>query len=344
MKFAVHFDLKGFCKKHKKLLLICIGVLLVAGAGIGGIRYYYVQKSPEKALQNITLALQKGNRVALATLVDFRSLSEHFSQQVISTYRAEKMPPLPELADNLQQKVLDTLGAKADDSVKGAKQPLFAPLSPFPTDTLAQIATTLKLEKVDGNYALARAKVDYPRAEKSFALVFKMDKSGSEGWRITKIANAAELIQAFMASETSIERQKAAALAEKNAEQRKRMSDQFVLHSCTAVAGLLSDNQTALLSVEIMGRNPGPHAIFNFNVEVSLVGKKRPAQSSVFLLNLAKRTLQGEDFAHTWNITLDLQNPEHQYLLQEKNLQCTIQFNNMGLGSGEMLFVRKNLQ
>lgn len=344
MKLALRFDIKGFCKKHKKLLLMCVIVLMVAGGSLGGLRYYYVQKSPEKAVQNIILALQKGNRVALATLVDFRSLSETFSQQLLSTYRAEKMPPLPELAEMFQQKVLDTLGAKVDDSAKAAKLPLFAPLNPFPPDTLAQIATTLKLEKVDGNYALARAKVDYPRAEKSFTLLFTMDKNGSDAWRITKIVNAPEIIQAFMASEASIEQQKAAALAEKNAEQRKRMNEQFVLHSCTAVAGLLSDNQTALLTVEIMGRNPGPHAVLNFNVEASLIGKKRPTEPSVFLLNLAKRTLQGEDFAHTWNITLDLQNPEHLYLLQEKNLQCTIQFNNMGLGSGEMLFVRKNLQ
>lgn len=344
MKFAVRMDIKGFIGRHKKLLVCFVGLVALAGCVVGGLRYYTIQRSPEKAVQTITLALQKGNRIALASLVDFRSLAENFSQHIVAAYGADTVPPLPDLADTIQQKVLESFDAKAAESGKPTKAALYAPLNPFPPDTLVQIGTTLEVQTIENNFALLRAKVDYPRAETAFTLVFQMDKSASDAWRISKIVNAAEMVQAFMAAEASIARQKADALAEKNAEQRKRMDAQLRIHSCTAVAGLLSDRQTALLTVEILGRNPGPHAVHNLNIEASLTGKKDPHAPSIFLLNLAKRTLQGEDFSHTWNIALDVQNPEHQYLLREKTLQCGVQFNNMGLSSGEVLFVRKNLQ
>lgn len=343
-KILANINMKEFFTKYKKILVLSIGVLLLLGGAVGGFGYYQAQRSPEKALKNITLALQKGNRVALATLVDFRVLSEHFSAAIVAAYGKDKVPSVPELADALQQQVLDGLDAKPDDSAKPVKADPYAPLHPFPLDTLAQIATTLQLETAEDTFALLRAKVDYPRAEKNFALVLQMDKTTSGAWRISKIVNAADIVRAFIASEASIAQQKSFALAEKNNEQRERMNGQFIVHSCTVVADLLSDGKTALMTIEILGRNPGPHAIHSFNIEASLTGTKPKVTPKVFLLNLAKRTLQGENFSHTWNITLDLQNPDHVYLLQEKKLQCTTRFNNMALGSGEVLFVRKNLQ
>lgn len=342
-KLLATIDIKGFIIKHKKISILCVSVVLLLGSAIWGLRYYHIQRSPEKALEKITLALQKGNRTELATLVDFRSLSEHFSAAIVAEYNSDNIPSMLELADALQQQVLEGLNAKPEDSSKPVKADPYAPLKPFPLDTLAQIATTLQLETAEENFALLRAKVDYPRAEKKFALVLQMNRTASGAWRISKVVNALEIVRAFMESEASIAQQKSLALAEKNAEQRKRMEEQLIVHSCTALADYLSDEKTALLTIEILGRNPGPHAIHSFNIEASLTGTKPQDTPSVFLLNLAKRTLQGENFAHTWNITLDLQKPEHIDLLQEKKLHCATRFNNMALGSGEVLFVRKNM-
>lgn len=344
MKFSVLSSLQFLLHKSKKIL-IGMGVLLVvATCTFFGWRHYQFKNSSLKALQDISQALQKGNRQSLAELVDFRTLSESFARQIVQDLPADAAhPPVEILAEHIQQRILDNFN-KAAEAPKGAKPSPFAPLNPLPPDTLAQIATSLTLEKAEDNFALAHAKVDYPRAEKAFTLIFQMEKKDGAPWRLTKISNAHEIVESFLQAQQSIDQQKSNALAAKNAEQQQRMDTQLIVSSCTAVAGMLSDGKTALLSVEILARNPGPHAVLNFNVKALLTGQKHPDQDISFLLNLAKRTLQGENFAHTWNIALDLQNPDHQYLLAEKKLQCTTKFNNMGLSSGEVLFVRKNMQ
>lgn len=343
MKFSMA-SLVPLLKRCKIFVFMLVGLCFLGSCVFFGWRHYQFKNSPQKALQEITQALQKGNRATLAMLVDFRTLSEAFSHQIIQEYPANSdIPSVEILAENMQQNIFAGIG-KVEDPPKGAKPNPYAPLAPLPADAMAQIATSLEMQQTDEQFALARAKVEYPRAEKTFILIFQLEKSAGRGWQLKKIANASELIQAFMLSQQSIEQQKADALAAKNAEQQKRMNAQMVVNSCTAVAGMLSDRKTALLSIEILAHNPGPHAVLNFNVETQLASKQHPAEQHRFLLNLAKRTLQGENFSHTWNIGLDLQNPEHLYLLEEKKLDCTARFNNMGLSSGEVLFLRKNLQ
>lgn len=343
MKFSLT-SLVPLLKRCKTFALILVGLCFLGSCVFFGWRHYQFKNSPQKALQEITQALQKGNHATLAMRVDFRTLSETFSHQILQEYPATSdMPPLEIIAENIQQRIFTGIG-KVEEPPKGVKPNPYAPLAPLPADAMAQIATSLEMQQVDEQFALARAKVEYPRAEKTFTLIFQLEKSAGRGWQLTKITNATELIQAFALSQQSIDQQKVDALAEKNAEQQKRMNAQMVVNSCTAVVGMLSDKKTALLSIEILAHNPGPHAVLNFNVETQLTSKLHPAEKHSFLLNLAKRTLQGEDFRHTWNIGLDLQNPEHLYLLEEKKLECTARFNNMGLSSGEVLFLRKNLQ
>lgn len=344
MKFSVLSLLLSLLHKSKKIL-IGIGLLLIVAACVFfGWRHYQFKNSPQKTMQNITQALHKAKLEHLAVLIDFRTLSESFARQMLQDLPKDAaLPPVTILAEQIQQRILDNF-TKPEEQPKGVKANPFAPLNPLPAGTLAQIGTSITLEKVEDNFALAHAKVDYPRAEKTFNLIFQLEKKGDAPWRLTKINNAHEIIQSFLEAQQSIDKQKSDTLAAKNAEQQQRMDSQLVVNSCTAVAGLLSDGKTALLSVEILARNPGPHAVLNFNVKTLLTGKKHSDKTISFLLNLAKRTLQGENFAHTWNIALDPQNPEHQYLLAERTLQCTTTFNNMGLSSGEVLFVRKNLQ
>lgn len=344
MKFFQKPSLAACLKRGKKGIIGTLVLAIVAGGAFWGWQQYQFKQSPQKALQDIALALQKGNRQSLAILVDFRSLSENFAQQVLQNSPAgAEFPPVEILAENVQQRILDSF-TKTEDPKKAAKPDPYAPLNPMPPDTIAQLATSIEMQQVGATFALARATVDYPRAEKKFTLIFQMEKKKGLGWQIIKIANAQELVHAFIQAQQSIDQQKSNALAEKNAEQQQRMDKQMVVNSCTAVAGMLSDGKTALLSVEVLARNPGPHAVLNFNLEATLNSTKNSEKTQKFLLNLAKRTLQGENLSHTWNITLDPQNPDHQDLLAEKKLQCTARFNNMGLSSGEILFLRKNLQ
>lgn len=344
MKIFQNPNLISCLKRGKKALIIAIVLAIATGGTVWGWRHYQFKHSSQKALQDITLALQKGNRQNLAMLVDFRSLSENFAQQILHYYPTNAgLPAVEILAENVQQHILDSF-TKVEEPKKGAKPNLYAPLKPLPADAMAQIATSFEMQQTDPDFALVRATVDYPRAEKKFILLFQMEKKEGLGWQLIKIVNAHELVQSFILAQQSIDLQKSNALKEKNAEQQARMNKQMVVNSCTAMAGLLSDGKTALLSIEVMARNPGPHAVLNFNIEVTLNSKKNSEKTEQFLLNLAKRTLQGENMTHTWNIGLDPQNPEHQYLLEEKRLQCTARFNNMGLGSGEVLFLRKNLQ
>lgn len=344
MKIFRKLPVESLLKRGKKILIGAMLAIIVAGCAFWGWQHYQFKQSPQKALQDITQALQKGNREQLAMLINFRTLSENFARQILQSYPAAvSLPPLEILAENVQQRILDNF-VKAEESKKGVKPNPYAPLNPMPADTIVQIGTSLEMQQADARFALVRAIVDYPRAEKKFTLIFQMEKKESLGWQLTKIVNTPELVQSFILAEQSIEQQKTNALAAKNAEQQQRMDKQMLVNSCTAVAGMLSDGKTALLTIEVLTRNPGPHAVLNFNLEASLNGKKHPGNAQKFLLNLAKRTLQGENLHHTWNITLDPQKPDHQYLLAEKTLQCTARFNNMGLSSGEVLFIRKNLQ
>ncbi|MEG2171929.1 MAG: DUF2939 domain-containing protein [Desulfovibrionaceae bacterium] len=345
MKFSLPLpivQLVPMLKEHKKKILILLFVSILTIFAILAWRHYHFKQSPQKTLQDISQALQKGNRPALAMLVDFRTLSESFAQQILQNAPPDShLPTLEILAETVQQRIFDSF-TKVEEK-KDAPKPLSsAPLDPLPADAMPQISTSLHLEQANASLVLARATVDYPRAEKKFILIFQLEKKPSTGWQLTKIVNAAELVNSFLLSQQSIDKQKAIALAEKNAQQQKRMHAQLVVNSCTAVAGMLSDGKTALLNVEILAQNPGPHGVMNFNVEVQLTGKKHPSTPHSFLLNLAKHTLQGETLTQTWNITLDLQKPEHVYLLAEKNLQCSTRFNNMVLSSGEVLFLRKN--
>lgn len=344
MKIFQSLSLAAWLKRGKKVVIGAMVLALITGGAVWGWQQYQFKQSPQKALQDIALALQKGNRQSLATLVDFRSLSENFAQQILQNYPAEAaLPPVEIVAENVQQQILDGF-VKTEDPKRAAKPNPYAPLNPMPADTIAQIATSIEMQQADTTFALARATVDYPRAEKKFTLIFRMEKKEGLGWQLIKIVNAQELVQSFIFAQQSIDQQKSNALAEKNAEQQQRMDKQMVVNSCTVMAGMLSDGKTALLSIEVLARNPGPHAVLNFNLEATLSSPKESEKSQKFLLNLAKRTLQGENLSHTWNIALDPQNPDHQYLLSEKKLQCTARFNNMGLSSGEVLFLRKNLQ
>ncbi len=240
--------------------------------------------------------------------------------------------------DAVQLAVLNALAAAKED--KPPKEPAAdAPLAPLPSDFIQQLAGKLTLQRTLDNIALIQCAVSYPRAGRDFPLLLQMTDTAEFGWRVTKVVNALELAQAFKAAEASLKLQQEAAFAEKNADQQLRMDKQFPISSCTVSAGRLSDRRTALMVIEVMGRNAGPSSIHNANLVVTVTDA---AQQPLFTrhLNVARRSLPGEQFNHTWTVELDPSDAASARLLGAKRLQCAVRLWALALGSGEVLHIR----
>lgn len=332
---------KAFLLRFRLPILLTLVVLLLAVGGAYGWRYYQYYTGPEHALLKLNAALTNTDQEQLAELVDFRGLAMDFAGAIQSVYPPAS--PSPEsrarIADAIQRMVLNALvEAKEDKPPKDL--PPNAPLAPLPPDFIRQLGGNLKLQRALDNVALVQHTVHYSRAERDFPLLLQMTRTPEFGWRITRIINAPDLVQAFKAAENSLKEQQEAAFAEKNADQQLRMDAQFNVISCTVSAGWLSDKRTALMVIEVMGRNTGSATIHNMNFLTTVMNS---SQTSLYFrhLNVARRILPGEQFRHTWTVDLNPREAADARLLAVKGLQCVARPWAMTLGNGEVLHIRE---
>ena len=332
------------CRRLRFVLLGVALVVLLALGGAYGWKTYKYRHSPDFALENLRKALQPPKPEALAKLVDFRALSLDLARNIYA-----ERPETPRqgnseeesialMAETIQRSLLEALeNARNPDN---AKKPVAAnaPLSPVPATLIAQLGNGLAMQSFKDGVALARAEVEYPRAERDFTVVLLLEERPGRGWTVTRIANAGELARQFAGAEQSLQRQRDEAFAEKNQAEQRRMNAQLRITSCTAAARLLADKTTALLSMEILGHNVGKEAIANLNLRVSITGKGAELQKQ---LNMAQRINPGENFAYTWNADISENTPENEALLRAGALQCAAEPHAMTLHTGVLLYIRE---
>lgn len=336
--------LKATILRLRLVLGISLVVILLAMGGAYGWKTYKFQQSPEFALQNLNKALLAGKKEELAHMVDFRSLATHLATTIYA-----RRPETPAtgtrdqsvmlLADAVQRMLLTALEPAKDDKAPPAV-PRESPLAPLPANFSSQLVGKLTLQSQKEGVAFAVVNINYGRVEKDFPLLLLMENK-PDGWRVTKLANADEVVTLFVNAEHYLHSQRDQALKEKNDEQLGRMNAQLEIRSCTAAVLRLSDKKTVLLSAQLIALNRGPHTIHNMNLMATFTPVSAPNTKYPRRVNIAVRMPPGEHITHTYNAELNMDNPEDAALAAAGPLQCTISPSAMALSSGEVLHLRE---
>jgi len=140
-----------FFKAHLKFFVGVVLLMLAGALAIGGLVYYRHQQfmEPIRAFQALQLALSAGDKIGLAGLADFRSLSGDFVRAALAVYQqpAVNEEQQVEMQDDAQRQTLKVLAGKKPAKSEDAKQRKpFTPVPPVPVDVVAQIAAGLKME------------------------------------------------------------------------------------------------------------------------------------------------------------------------------------------------------
>ena len=319
-------------------------VIVLAVGGAYGWKAYKYRQSPEFALEKLNKALLTGKKEDLAKMVDFRTLAIDLATIIYA--RRPETPAMGTqdqsvtlLADAIQRLLFTVLEPLKDDKAPPPVPPE-TPLAPLPYNFFPQVAGKLVLQSHQENAALAGATIRYGRIEQDFPLVLLMEHRG-DGWRVTRIANAGDMVRLFVQAENSLQQQRLLAWEEKNASELRRMNGQLDIRSCTAAVTRLSDQKTLLLTAQIVALNRGPHTIHNMNLVGSFTNPDVPALEEKRHINIAVRMPPGEQLIHTYNAELRLDDPGDAALAEAKSLICTISPQAMTLGSGEVLHLRE---
>jgi len=140
---------RNFFRAHLKFFAGVILLALAGASAVGGALFYRHQTGSGRAFQMLQEALNMGDKVGLATLADFRTLSEDFVQAVLAVYPQAETDEMQqaEMRDEVQRQVLKAFDAKKSTKSEGAKpRKIFTSVPVVPEDVVAQIAAGLKLE------------------------------------------------------------------------------------------------------------------------------------------------------------------------------------------------------
>lgn len=332
--------------KHRIVSIIALCILLAAlgAGGWYGWQQYQYRQSSAFALEKIRQALVPANPHGLSELVDFRTIGQEMAAATAKSFPFLLSGPEQERDINhrLQAALLkkfmdkDSKGSmfKEDES---PQVKLARPLEILPSDFASQLADTLTLKNTRPGEAVLSAKVENKQLERTFNLMFDMQKTAS-GWKVRNLLNARELAgelrEAMLARHAALRH----VYEDKNSATSKLMNQLLPLQSCTADAGLLSDKKTFVLIVHAIARNKGDKRINNFNLDTVISGRSGTPLLHRYL-NAAKPVAPGEDFNHRWSIELDGKSPVAQALLRDGPLQCNANWQTMVLNSGQMLQV-----
>lgn len=337
--------LKAFLKS---ILALCIrlrwpllGAATLLLLAIGGAHFwnrYQYQQSAEYALVLLQKALATPQPSVLASSIDFKSLGEDLAYWILQerphTPHTGDATAVARLSDSIQQALLKAVGDVRSNEKSKAPQ---ASLLPMPDNIIAQIAATLSLQTVQQGVAILRAEVAHTQANHTFVLSLVLEHRAGAGWIVTRLANAQDIVRQFVAAEQARVRQREEALVERNRNAQRRMDGQVQVLSCTAHAKTLHTQNTALLTVAVVGYNSGALSVHNLNFFVELTGAGDAVQRH---LNMAQRMHPGEHFTHTWNTDLN-DTPEDTALLRAGALHCVARPHSMVLSSGEWLYIEE---
>jgi hypothetical protein len=334
--------IQGFLRASRKFLVGLVVVGLIGGLTYGGVKYYRYSKGAEQAFQKLHVALTTGDKLGLAVMVDFRSLSEDMIRAVAAVYpqaATDEMRQV-ELQDEAQQMALNLLsgkkGAKPDPS---AKRKLFSPVPLLPDDIFPQIAAGLRLEtRSNERHIWTRFRHGDLQAIFPMHMLFEQRR---DAWVVTRLLNAHDLVSMYKEAADTLHSGDESERAEDNERIMNRMRAFFHAPQCQASVSLLDGKNEAVLVVKVTANNAETETLHHVNLlcDVGAAGGK-PVFSRQ--LNVVQRVSSGAAFSNTWTVVLDAQSEEAVGLLRAGPLSCTVDPKVLSVGMGEILYPRKN--
>ena len=344
MKVNFVTDISSWIKNHKKLAMGAVALLCAAiiAGGIFAYREYQYRQSANYAYEQLKLALVPGQPDRLAKLINFNAISREMAQAIEKTFPfyMEGKDQQRNIRNKIQNVLLQRFMQKEEKKASLPDEPqerLHLPLQILPDNFISQLSQNLVLREAGNNAAVIVAKLDQPLLERSFTLVFGMDKTVN-GWQVDRFLNVQEVLAQMREAMLQRHVKLRNVYEHKNSLTSKRMNEMLPVQSCVVNAGLLSDGKTLLMTVQVIGRNQGNIQINNFNVDTSIMGRNNKLVAQRFL-NVAKPVAPGEDFNHRWNFELEANSQLGRAIIQNQPLHCTAKWQTLGLNSSEVLHI-----
>jgi hypothetical protein len=331
---------EGFFGAHKKKI-VGILVVLALSLGAGGAFFHVYSSGPDYAFKSLKSALRDDDKAKIATIMDFRSLSEDLIHAVLAVYpkSAANETQAAELRDEAQRQAFKALSAgKASKQEAVPPRKLFEPV-PFVTeDLIPQLAAGMQLEKSKGVQILT--KFNHSGLQTVFPLRLLMERR-QDKWRVTRLLNAMELVGLYKGAMDVILAADEAKLAEKNEKITAKMRAHFDSPKCIASMNRMGGKHEAMLVVKVTAVNKEPATLHNVNLLCEVrASNGTPVYSRQ--LSVVQRVFGGDAFSNTWTIALDADSEEAARLLQAGPLSCSVEPKVMSVGVGEVLYPRKD--
>lgn len=326
-----------------RLLATLAAIVIIAGLCAGGWygwQTYQYRQSGEYAFERLRAALNPPDTAALAKMVDFNSISDDLAKAAAQAFPFYMAGPdqTREIRMNAQTALLRSFmekpPSKSQTPVEESEEDLLKqPLYLIPPDLLEQLSSSLAYHPKNDTSGYLSASIENKLLRQPFSLMLGMER-GPDGWKLSRLLNAQDLLAAVKDSMLKRHAAQRELFEKRNAATQKRMNSMLPIQSCTANAGLLSDQKTLLMVVHVLARNTGPVQINNMTVNCEISRGGKPIIQRY--LNAAQAVPPGTDFSHRWNFELDGQSELGRRLLQGP-LTCKASWQTLGPNSSEVL-------
>jgi len=327
---------------HRKLFAGTALAALIVMLAAGGLFFYRYRTGPDYAFKALRAALSDGDKVKLATMMDFRALSEDLVQSVLAVYPQAAANEARQAAMRDEAQILVLKALAAGQNTKHEAVPprkLFEAVPFVPEDVIAQFTAGMKLEKASGETRIYSQFV-HNELQTHFPVRLRMERRQGD-WLVTHLLNAQELVSLYKRAMDAILAEDEAKLAEKNEKILSKMRAHFDSPQCLAAVNLMGERQEAMLVVKVTAKNTDTTTLHNVNL---LCDVRARDGTSVYArqLNVIQRVYGGGEFSNTWTVVLDAGGEEAAKLLRAGPLSCTVEPKVMSVGAGEVLYPRKD--
>ena len=332
--------IRDFFRKRRKLFVGVALAAFIVSLAAGSVLLYRYRTGADYAFGKLRAALTEGDKVRLATMVDFRALSEDVVLAVLAAYpqTVADAEHRAEMRDEAQRLVLKALAAGKDAKPEPATpRKLFAPVPVVPEDVIVQFAAGMKCEKTLGQ-AQILSRFTHNGLQTAFPVRLLMERRQGD-WLVTHLLNAQEVVGLYKGAMDAIQADDEAKLAEKNEKIMAKMRAHFNAPQCLASVDLMDSRQEALLVIKVTANNTDATTMHSVNLWCD-VHADNGARVYARQLNVVQRVDKGGDFANTWTVVLDADSEEAVRLLQAGRLSCTVEPRVMSVGLGEVLYPR----
>jgi hypothetical protein len=216
---------------------------------------------------------------------------------------------------------------------------LFESVPFVPKDVIAQLAAGMTLEKSSAGMQIA-SRFTHHALQKDFPVRFLLERR-PEGWRVTRLLNAQELVSLYKGTMDALLAEDEAKLAATNEKIMEKMRAHFSAPQCLSAVNLMASEHEAMLVVKVTARNTDKTTMHSVNLLCNVYASNgTPVFSRQ--VEVAQRVFSGGDFSNTWTIVLDTDSEDAARLLQAGPLSCTVEPRVMSVGVGEILYLRKD--